>query len=132
MTTSSSSPLRRIVLHAARSKDFPEGSTRHGYEFVAPLTEAGRIDLDAWKAHRGLCVVHRFWGEELPMRGQLVHRAGGTGGATWAFDYGPQHSTDSEAGYRFGDHAFRVGEYVSIREADGELMTFNVIHVGRA
>jgi hypothetical protein len=29
--------LKRIRLHLARSRDFPSGSSRHGYEFVAPL-----------------------------------------------------------------------------------------------
>ena len=28
--------LKRIRLELARSKDFPMGSARHGYEFVAP------------------------------------------------------------------------------------------------
>jgi hypothetical protein len=28
--------LKRIRLELARSKEFPMGSTRHGYEFVAP------------------------------------------------------------------------------------------------
>src|SRR5688572_12012268 len=36
--------LQRIRLHLARSKDFPDGSARHGYEFVAPLGEDGHID----------------------------------------------------------------------------------------
>src|SRR5262245_42505775 len=29
--------LKRIRLNLARSKEFPAGSARHGYEFVAPL-----------------------------------------------------------------------------------------------
>jgi hypothetical protein len=31
--------------------------------------------------------------------------------------------------YRFGDHAFRNGEYVSIRDEDGEMHTFQVVSV---
>jgi hypothetical protein len=34
-----------------------------------------------------------------------------------------------EAGYRFGEHAFLVGEYVSISGQDGKLHTFRVISV---
>ena len=122
------SKLKTITLHAARSKEFPAGSIRHGYAFVAPLTEEGKIDAEAWKAHRGECFVHRFWADEPEMRGLLVHRPGGRGGASWAFELG-DGLADEEEGFRFGDHAFRPGEYVSLREEDGELMTFRVASV---
>ncbi len=129
MTAPLRSALKKVTLHAARSKEFPEGSSRRGYEFVAPLTEAGRIDVEAWKARRGECFVHRFWDDEPPQRGLLAHRPGGRGGSTWAFEYGSVADRgDEEAGYRFGDHVFRVGEYVSIRE-EGELMPFKVVDV---
>lgn len=123
--------LRKVTLLAARSKPFPEGSKRHGYEFTAPLTPDGHIDLAGWKAHRGECFVHRFWGDSPLQSGLLVHRAGGHGGSTWGFELGTGAKLDEEeAGFRFGDHAFRAGEYVSIREEDGELMTFKVERVG--
>ena len=121
------SKLKSITLHAARSRAFPNGSIRHGYAFVAPLTEEGRIDAAAWKAHRGECIVHRFWADEPDMRGLLVHRPGGRGGANWAFELG-ESLDDEEEGFRFADHAFKPGEYVSLRE-DGELMTFRVASV---
>ena len=123
-------PLKKVTLHAARSKAFPDGSIRHGYVFLAPLTEDGRIDLEAWKGRRGECFVRRFWGDDPPQRGLLAHRPGGRGGSTWAFEYGEAAALDEEApGYRFADHVFRVGEYVSIREAEGELLTFKVVDV---
>ena len=121
--------LRKITLHAARSKEFPEGSIRHGYDFVAPLTDDGRIDLEAWKAHRGECFAHRFWADEPSLRGLLVHRPGGRGGSTWAFEWNSAE-TDEEEGYRFGDHAFKPGEYVSVREPEGQMLTFRVVSVG--
>jgi hypothetical protein len=128
---SASSALRKVTLQAARSKQFPSGSLRHGYDFTAPLTPEGRIDLEGWKAHRGECFVHRFWGDEPAQRGLLVHRAGGRGGSTWVFELGAGAKLDEEeAGYRFADHAFRVGEYVSIREEEGDLFTFRVVSVG--
>ena len=79
--------LRKVTLNAARSKEFPEGSIRHGYDFVAPLTADGHIDLEAWKQHRGECFAHRFWGNEPALRGLLVNHAGGRGGSTWAFEW---------------------------------------------
>jgi hypothetical protein len=121
--------LRKITLNLARTKAFPDGSARHGYEFVAPLDESGHIAVEAWRSHRNACVVHRFWGSEPRMRGTLVHRAGGSHGATWGFDYDSSTDSDDEAGYRFGDHAFVPGEYVSLSDADGELHTFRIISV---
>jgi hypothetical protein len=124
--------LRKVTLHAARSKEFPEGSIRHGYDFIAPLTEDGRIDIEAWKAHRGECFAHRFWTGEPTMQGLLVHRAGGRGGSTWAFEWKSPRAGDEEGeAFRFGDHAFVVGEYVSVREPDGDLLTFRVVSVGK-
>ncbi len=87
MAASSHVALRKVTLQAARSKEFPEGSIRHGYDFIAPLTDEGRIDLQAWKAHRGECFAHRHWGDEPTMQGLLVHRAGGPGGSTWTFEW---------------------------------------------
>jgi hypothetical protein len=123
------SALRKITLHLARQKGFPEGSARHGYTIVAPLTDEGRIDAEAWKDQRTACIVHRFWADEPPMRGVLVHRAGGVGGATWSIDYDKQSTDDDEDGFRFGDHLFRPGDYVSIREPGGEMNTFRVMAV---
>jgi len=57
--------LKRIRLNLARSKQFPAGSARHGYEFVAPLDAAGHIDVELWRKHREHCGVRRFWGEFL-------------------------------------------------------------------
>ena len=133
MTAAISAPLRRVTLHAARSKEFPDGSIRHGYDFVAPLTEDGRIDFEAWKAHRSECFAHRFWADEPAMRGLLVRHAGGRGGSTWAFEWKTPSpaSNDEDEGFRFGDHAFKVGEYVSVREAEGDLLTFRVASVGK-
>jgi hypothetical protein len=130
MPANTSYALRKITLHAARSKAFPDGSIRHGYEFSAPLTPQGRIDLESWKAHRGECFAHRVWGDEPPLGGLLVHRAGGHGGGTWGFELGAgARLDDEESGYRFADHSFGLDEYVSIREADGQLVTFKVVAV---
>ena len=118
--------LHHITLHMARSADFPEGSARHGYSLRAPLDARGFIDPVRWKAARSHCVVRRFWDGEPDRVGQLIHKPGGATGATWAFDYNPDRDDDDEAGYRLGEHAFRPGEYVSIRDEDSALQTFVV------
>ncbi|WP_321499375.1 hypothetical protein [Breoghania sp.] len=119
------SELKKIRLNLARTKEHPNGSNRHGYEFVAPLTEAGEIDPAIWKTHRDKCRVRRFWGDEQDDIGHLVHRPGGS----WAFRYDIDGDEDDEAGYRFAAHPFRPGEYVSIRDDDGEMHTFQVVTV---
>ena len=107
--------LKKVRLELARDKDFPNGSPAHGYEFVAPLHKDGKIDIAKWQRHRDECRVVRFWGA-----------------GTWAFHYVDEGDldVDDETGFRFDDHVFRPGEYVSIREDDGELRTFNVRSVG--
>ncbi len=129
---SSGYKLFRIKLELARSRDHVEGSKGDGYTFVAPLAETGHISIDGWKHDRLLCFVHRLEQGVTVQRGMLVHRPGGPGGSTWAFDYEADTSVDEEAGYRFGSHAFVVGEYVSVRDADGELHTYRVADVKAA
>lgn len=121
--------LRRIRLELARSPDFPAGSHRHGYEFVAPLDGRRHIDLQQWKSARHFCNVRRFWTGEEDQFGQLVHKPGGDEHAFWAFDYDRDAADDDEPGYQFGAHAFVPGEYVTIRGHDSREHTFRVISV---
>jgi hypothetical protein len=122
--------LKRIRLNLARSKEFPAGSSRHGYEFVAPLDADGRVDVGLWRKHREHCRVRRFWEGEGDEIGRLIHKPGrGKNSDRWVFDYDETAEEDDEAGYRFGAHAFRPGEYVSIRDEDGDMHTFVVVSV---
>ena len=124
--------FKRIRLNLARSKEFPQGSARHGYEFVAPLDDKSHIDVEQWRRDRDHCRVRRFWEGEDDEIGRLVHRPGGPEHGRWVFDYDPARADDDESGYRFGAHAFRPGEYVSIRDEDGETHTYQVISVETA
>ena len=49
--------FKRIRLNLARSREFPAGSARRGYEFVAPLDEGGHIDPELWRRYREHCRV---------------------------------------------------------------------------
>jgi hypothetical protein len=120
--------FKRIRLELARSKEFPSGSARHGYEFVAPLDAGGRIDPELWRAHRDQCRVRRFWAGEDDQSGLLVHKSGGKEHARWVFDYDPSRSDDDEPGYRFGAHQFVPGEYVTVTDV-GQAHTFCVASV---
>ncbi len=121
--------FKRIRLNLARSKEFPQGSAKHGYEFVAPLDGKGHIDVKLWQGNREHCRVRRFWEGQDDQIGFLVHKPGGPEHVRWMFDYNPRRTDDDESGYRFGAHAFRSGEYVSIRNDDGEMHTYQVASV---
>ena len=120
--------LKRIRLELARSEQFPVGSFRHGYEFIAPLDVSRHIDMLQWRKLRDHCCVLRFWADEEQV-GRLVHRPGGEEHAFWAFDYDPNSTDDDEPGFRFGAHAFIPGEYVTVRGRDGEQHTLRVVSV---
>ena len=118
--------LKRVRLTLARDPDFPHGSSDRGYEFYAPLATDGHIDPEAWRKQRAACRVRRFWPGRDDELGHLVH----TRGRRWAFHYDVAGDVDDdETGYKFDSHVFLPGEYVSIREHDGELRTFKVDQV---
>jgi hypothetical protein len=118
--------LKTIRLELARCAEFPVGSKYRGYEFVAPLDAEAHIDLAEWRTNRTRCVARRFWEGEDDLYGHLVHAEGDR----WAFHYDLETEPGvDEPGYRFGAHAFRPGEYVSIAERDGATRTFTVTSV---
>lgn len=118
--------LKKIRLELARDHDHPDGARNYGYEFSAPLDASGKIDASEWHKHRDQCRVRRFRPNEADDIGHVVRRPGGA----WAFHYDIRSDEeDDEAGYRFGDHAFKPGEYVSVKEEDETLRTFKVVRV---
>jgi len=80
-------PVSHIILRLARSKAFPEGSLRRGYDIRAVIDAAGHLSADAWHKHKTAYSVQRFWDDEPIKHGMLLHRAGGADGATWAIHY---------------------------------------------
>ena len=52
--------VKRITLHLARNRDYPEGSATHGDELVAPIDGSGHLDGASWKADEAACRVRRF------------------------------------------------------------------------
>ena len=116
--------LKSVRLELARTPEFPDGSAAHGYEFVLPLDADGHIDVEAWHADKAACTVRRFWGEEDPESGYLIH----TRHRTWAFSYAPGEE-DDEPFFRFENHVFKEGEYVSLTGHDGDVHPFKVVSV---
>lgn len=116
--------LRSIRLELARTPDHPEGSARHGYEFVAPLDKHGHLDSEGWAEFKAACTVRRFWGDSDDQHGTLLHRRDGK----WVFSYAPGDD-DDEPIFRLDRHAFLQGEYVSVTEHDGITRPFRIAAV---
>ncbi len=116
--------LKVVRLNLARNKEHPDGSDKFGYRFTAPLDESGHLDAALWKKERDRCRVVRFWGGEEEDIGHLVHH-----GTSWGFHYDLSGDEGDEFGFKLGGHLFVPGEYVSIRDDEGELYTFYVVTV---
>ncbi len=117
----------RIRAELARSREFPEGSHRHGYEFVLPLDPAGRFDRKAYDRAPDVCTVHRFWEGGEDETGEIRHM----GRNRWAFSYHADEP-DAEPIAHFTDHVFREGEYLAVREPGGIEHTLRIVLVGPA
>ena len=117
--------FRHIRLLLAREKGHPGGGEDYGYDIVAPLDASARIDTETFKQHRDICRVRRFRPHEEDAVGKLARGPGGR----WLFDYDADRDSDDEHAFRFGDETFAIGEYISIREDDGETHTFVVAQV---
>ena len=118
--------LARIVMRLARNPgtEFADGDDHRGYALTAPLTPDGHLDEAAFRTARDRCMVRRFAPDEDAQEGRLMRR-----GERWFFDYDDQADADSEPLYRLGEHRFALGEYVSVTDDDGRLLTYKVTEV---
>ena len=121
--------LSRIVMRLARNPgtEFADGDDHRGYTLMAPLTADGFFDEEAYRRSRERCTVRRFAPDEDPQEGRLNRR-----GQNWFFDYEDEDADDDEPVYRLGQHRFAVGEYVSVTDEDGRLLTYKVTDVAEA
>jgi len=115
--------LQHIRIELARCADFPDGSAEHGYEFIAPLTGEGHLDVETWQGHKDACTVKRFWGDEPEEHGRLVHLGNG-----WRFHYPGEDLDEDEPLFKLDRHTVREGDYISVNEDDG-WQTFKVKRV---
>ena len=117
--------LFHVRLELARSAAFPEGDSRHGYEFIAPLDKAGHLSAEEWKKSKARCTVRRFTAGLNDEHGLLVDVGRG-----WHFDYDVHDADDDEPLFKLDRHTIKQGEYLSITEHDGVMRTFRVTAVG--
>ncbi len=120
--------LSRIVMRLARNPgtEFADGDDHRGYTLCAPLTGDGLIDEAGFRQMRDDCTVRRFAPDEDAQEGRLARR-----GERWFFDY-EEGAADDEPVYKLGQHRFAVGEYVTVADEDGRLLTYKVTDVQAA
>jgi hypothetical protein len=119
--------LFHVRLELARSKEFPSGSVRHGYEFVAPLDASHHLNSDEWQKNKAKCTVRRFSPGVPDENGHLVDVGRG-----WHFDYDAGDTDDDEPLFKLDRHTIQQGEYLSITERDGVMRTFRIVSVQAA
>jgi hypothetical protein len=116
--------ISHILLELAREPGHPYGDRSHAYHLYLPLLGDRRIDAEGWRRARALCRVRRQRPGEAEANGRILHGPGGH----WIFDY-PETTEFDEAGFRLDTERFEVGEYISIREDDDRLHTFQVVSI---
>lgn len=117
--------LSRIVIRLAPNPgtEFADGDDARGYAVVAPLDHDGRVDVEAFEREADACTVRRFTPDDEAQLGWLRRK-----GDVWFFDY-EEGEEDDEPVHRLADHRFVTGEYVSVRDEVGRLLTYKVTDV---
>ncbi len=115
--------LTRVILRLGRNPQagYPDGDDDYGYVIQAPLDANSRLDAQLWREKKEQCTVRRFHPHEAPADGWLRHR-----GDNWHFWYDEADEGPEEPLFKLGSHELRAGEYVTVREGDGDVLTFRI------
>jgi hypothetical protein len=120
--------LTRVILRLGRNPDagFPDGDDNYGYVIHAPLDGDHKLDAALWREKREHCTVRRFHPHETAADGWLRHR-----GDNWYFWYDEAEEGPEEPLIKLGSHRLFPGEYITVREGDGDTLTFRVAEAVR-
>lgn len=116
------SRLHHIRMELARDAGAPDGDPGVGYDLVLPLDEDRRLaGAEAFTDQPQAGRVRRFRDGETEAIGQLKHGPGGV----WRLEF--EGEARPEVAFRLGEEQFQPGEYIAIREADGDYHPYRVI-----
>lgn len=113
---------KNVRLELARTQDFPNGSVGRAYLLRLPLDDSGLIDEGQVISQPQRATVRRHWPNEPDRNGYLVPSPGG-----WAFSYAADGSL-IDGPCNLEAHPLRVGDCVTIIEADGARLPFRVTY----
>jgi hypothetical protein len=121
--------LNRILLTLARSREFPDGSSRHGYDFIAPLDPEGHIDPMLWKKYRDTAGFGDFGRARTTKSVASCTSLAALNTHAWFSSTIPVGMTTMKLATSSVNMRFCLGDYVSISGKDGKLQTFRVTSV---
>ena len=109
-----------IRLDLARSAAYPDGSREHCYLLRIPLDDQGLVDRAAIRVEPERATVLRSSPDEPERTGHVGHSNG-----RWVFSYLPGDGEDEEL-FHLETHPLRVGDFVTVTDASGEALCFEV------
>jgi len=111
---------KTVRLELARTRDFPNGSAGRAYLLRLPINEQGLLDEEKYAEHPEHATVRRYWPNEPDRNGYLIRKRDG-----WTFSFDTDEN-DDEPRLQIGSKAIRLGESITIKEADGTRLPFRV------
>lgn len=112
---------KTIRIQLARSPRYPDGSAAHAYVLRLPIDDNGMVETKSLRDAAQHPTVRRFWPHQPDQAGVVIKQ-----GRRWTFSYRPG-AEDDEAIFHLEDHPIRVGEYLTITEANGDTLPFKVV-----
>lgn len=111
---------KSIRLELGSTADFPAGSVSRAYLLRLPLDDGDGVDQAAVTLSPGRATVRRHWSTEPDQRGILI-----PSGRNWAMRCAgrPDRLLQLEG------MPIRLGQRVSVRDPDGNILPFNVASV---
>jgi hypothetical protein len=110
---------KSIRLELAKTEGFPRGSASRAYLLRLPLSDDGAIDKSAVQQQPRQATVRRFWPSQPDQAGYALPAAQGL---ELTCDLGAPDARTA----RLESDALRLGDCVTLTEADGTRLLFRV------
>lgn len=111
---------RSILLELSRTGEFPAGSVSRAYLIRLPLDDRDHVDADSVIKNPARATVRRHWSTEPDETGVMVQC-----GADWEM----RGANMPGRVLRLDGTPVRLGQQVSITEADGTVLPFKVASI---
>lgn len=113
-------PWKNIRLELSPTDEFPAGSVSRAYLLRLPLDDNDHVDRDAFDVNPGKATVRRHWASEADEWGKLE-----PGNDEWLLHC----EGKADRVLKLDGQAVRLGQCLSIVEADGETLPFRIASI---